>query len=198
LAERIEARGIAVDRRVVEAGALLHDADKALPDDDPARAFRHGEGSAAWLARVGHPELARVVVNHPVTRLADETRYARWAAFATREERIVAYADKRAAQRLEPMATRFGRWRRRHSRVLTNDHAEGWDEYELRTIWMRMLRLERDVCRAAGVEPDDVARLRWTSAALREARAIGQPREAREADATREADAARTPRALPS
>ena len=38
LAARIEARGIAVDRRLVEAAALLHDADKALPADDPARA----------------------------------------------------------------------------------------------------------------------------------------------------------------
>ena len=38
LAARIEERGIAVDRRLVEAAALLHDADKALPADDPARA----------------------------------------------------------------------------------------------------------------------------------------------------------------
>ena len=45
----------------------------------------------------GHPELARSVADHPVTRLVDGDGYRRWAAFAPREERIVAYADKRAA-----------------------------------------------------------------------------------------------------
>ncbi len=170
LAARMEARGISVDRRLVESAALLHDADKALPADDPAKALRHGGGSAAWLTRMGHPELARAVANHPVTRLADDIAYGRWAVFATREEQLVAYADKRAAQRLEPMATRFGRWRRHHSRVVKEGHVEGWDESELRTIWLRAVRLERDVCRAAGIEPSDVSRLRWTGAALRAAR----------------------------
>ena len=39
LAARIEARGTPVDRRLVESAALLHDADKVLPHDDPARAL---------------------------------------------------------------------------------------------------------------------------------------------------------------
>src|SRR5512141_3033687 len=59
LAARIDARGVTVDRRLVEAAALLHDADKALPADDPARGLPHGEGSGAWLTRQGHSELAR-------------------------------------------------------------------------------------------------------------------------------------------
>ena len=170
LAARIEARGIPVDRRVVEAGALLHDADKALPLEDPARGLRHGDGSAAWLTRIGHPELGRAVANHPVTRLGDEVAYRKWAGFASREERIVAYADKRAAQRLEPMAAEFDRWRRRHLLVVKDGHAKGWDESEMRTIWLRAVRLERDVCRAAGIEPDEVGRLRWTGEAVRAAR----------------------------
>ena len=103
LAARIDARGTPVDRRLVESAALLHDADKALPPDDPARALPHGDGSAAWLTRQGHPELARAVANHPVTRMRDGERYKRWAAFASREERIVAYADRRAEQRLVSM-----------------------------------------------------------------------------------------------
>ena len=47
LAAPMEARGIAVDRRAVEASV------------DPARTLPHGHGSAARLRLRGHPELAR-------------------------------------------------------------------------------------------------------------------------------------------
>ena len=117
LAARIEGRGTPVDRRLVEAAALLHDVDKTLPPDDPARALPHGDGSAAWVTRHGHPELARAVAGHPVTRLLDGERYKRWAAFASREERIVAYADRRAQQRVVSMDARFESWRRRYRRA---------------------------------------------------------------------------------
>jgi hypothetical protein len=149
----------------VEAAALLHDVDKLLPADDPVRLLPHGDGSADWLTRRGHPELARAVAGHPVTRLGDTERFRRWSAFASREERIVAYADKRAGQRLESMADRFASWRRRYPA------AAGWDDARQRTIARRAARLEQDVCRAAGVHPADVRRLAWTGAALAEARA---------------------------
>ena len=69
LAARCAAGGEPVDRALVEAAALLHDVDKVLPGDDPARALPHGEGSAAWLAARGHAELAGPIAAHPVTRL---------------------------------------------------------------------------------------------------------------------------------
>jgi putative nucleotidyltransferase with HDIG domain len=163
LAARIAARGTTVDRRLVETAALLHDVDKILPPDDPARALPHGDGSAAWLSARGYPELARAVANHPVTRLADDARYRTWAAFASREERIVAYADKRAGQRLVSMEARFASWSKRYPR--------GWDEATAAKVRARATRLEADVCRAAGVRPDEVRRLAWTGPALRRARA---------------------------
>jgi len=152
LAARIEAAGIGVDRRLVEAAALLHDVDKALPADDPARALDHGDGSAAWLTRHGHPELARVVAGHPVTRLVDGDAYKRWAASATREERIVAYADKRAGQRLESMDARFASWRRRYPQRVVDGRSDGWDERTWQAVRERARRLEADVCRAAGIQ----------------------------------------------
>ena len=161
LALRIERREVAVDRRLVEAAALLHDVDKALPADDPARALPHGDGSAAWLTRAGHPELARAVASHPVSRLLEDDATRR-APFGSREERIVAYADKRARQGLVSMDARFATWRRRHP--------AGWSEADLRAIRARADRLEADVCRAAGVEPADIGRLAWTGRALRAAR----------------------------
>jgi HD superfamily phosphodiesterase len=163
LAARIDARGTPVDRRLVESAALLHDVDKLLPPGDPLRALPHGDGSAAWLTAHGHPELARAAAGHPVTRLADETRYRSWSAFASREERIVAYADKRASQHLEPMAARFAGWTRRYP--------EKWDPATAKRVGHRAARLEAEVCRAAGVRPEDVRRLAWTGPALRAARA---------------------------
>lgn len=166
LAARIHARGTAVDRRAVEAAALLHDVDKILPAGDPARTLPHGHGSAAWLARAGHPELARPVAGHPVTRLIDGDEHRRWAAFASREERIVAYADKRAGQRLESMAARFASWRRRYP--------DGWDATTWQGVERRAARLEAEICHAAGVDPADVRRLGWTGPALRSARVVAR------------------------
>ena len=150
-----------VNRPLVEAAGLLHDVDKLLPYDHPAGVLPHGEGSAAWLASQGHPELGPAVAGHPVTRLIDGDRYRRWMATASREERIVAYADKRAGQRLEPMADRFASWERRYP--------TGWSPDEAAAVRRRAAELEADVCFAAGVAPADVRRLRWTGAALRAA-----------------------------
>jgi hypothetical protein len=166
LAARIAVAGTTVDRQLVEAAALLHDVDKLLPPGDPARDLPHGDGSAAWLTRRGHAELGRSVAGHPVTRLVDGERYRRWAAFASREERVVAYADKRAGQRLEPMAARFASWQRRYP--------DGWSADDARAAAERARRLEADVCRAARVAPEDVRRLAWTGSALRAARG-GRP-----------------------
>jgi putative nucleotidyltransferase with HDIG domain len=172
LAARIVARGIAVDRRLVEAAGLLHDVDKALHRDEQPTGLRHGDRGAEWLTRKGYGELARPVANHPVTRLADEDRYRRWSAFATREERIVAYADKRCTQRMVAMAARFARWERRHpvTENAANPSEARWDRATLERVRRRAERLEKDVCAAAGVRPEDVGRLRWTTDAIRRAR----------------------------
>jgi hypothetical protein len=164
LAARAEARGTPVDRHLVEAAALLHDVDKLLPTDDPIRSLAHGDGSAAWLTARGHPELAGAVAGHPVTKMVDGERYRSWAAASALEERIVAYADKRASQRLEPMDDRFAGWARRHGRLR--------DQALARRVRARADRLEDDVCRAAGIRPDEVGRLRWTGRALAAARRL--------------------------
>ena len=182
LALRIGAAGIPVDRRLVESAALLHDVDKLLPPTDPASALPHGDGSAAWLGRHGYPELGRVVAAHPVSRLRDDDRQ-RWSALASREERIVAYADKRAGQRLGPMEARFASWRRRYPRVEDDAVNGGWGRDALRAVRARADRLEADVCRAAGVAPDQVRRLAWTGPALRRAAASLEARRSDAADA---------------
>lgn len=191
LAARAADRGLTVDRALVESAALLHDTDKALPRDDPLRALPHGEGSARWLAAHGFAELAPVVVGHPVSRLADEAWWRRWNAEASLEARLVAYADKRAGQRLESMAARFASWRRRYppsrgggSAVAPTDGARpvatpsredrppssqraAWSEETVAEVAGRAEAIERSVCRRLGIEPADVGRLRWTARAMR-------------------------------
>jgi putative nucleotidyltransferase with HDIG domain len=159
LAERVRRQGMAVDRRLVDVAALLHDVDKILPPTDPVKDEGHGAGSAAWLARVGHPELGPIVRDHPVTRLA-EPGALEGLLRARVEARIVAYADKRAGQRLTSVDERFAHWNRRYPR-------SSIDGTELRA---RVDALEADVCRLAGVRPADVGRLRWTGPAFRTAR----------------------------
>jgi HD domain-containing protein len=166
LAARFEASGVAVDRRLVEAAGLLHDADKALPADHPARALPHGDGSASWLAARGHPELAAAVAGHPVTRLLEGDAFECWTAVASPEELIVAYADKRAGQRLEPMDGRFASWRRRYGNPDARSASGIRDAATWAEARARADRLEQDVCRVAGVAPRDVRRLAWTGDAL--------------------------------
>ena len=160
LAAAAERAGRPVDRPLVEAAALLHDVDKILPRNDPARTLGHGFGSAAWLARRGHPELEAAVAAHPVTRLAADAA-EQWLGAATPEARIVAYADKRAKQRLVTMAARFERWARRRDAL---SPALGG------IVWQRAEQLEADVCAWAGTRPEAVGRLRWTNRAIAAAR----------------------------
>ena len=169
LAARCAARGVAVDQALVEAAALLHDVDKALPASDPAAALPHGEGSAAWLASRGMAELAPAIVAHPLTRLLDAEADA-WLASASVEELIVAYADKRAGQRLGSLDMRFAGWRHRYPDSWSAD-----DDARART---RAGMLETTVCAHAGVAPAAVRRLRWTGRALRAARRAAMERAA--------------------
>jgi hypothetical protein len=69
----------------------------------------------------------------------------------------VAYADKRARQRVVSLDERFASWRRRHG---------GWEGDTAIEVRRRAGKLEEIVCEAAGVGPDAVRRLRWTDAAL--------------------------------
>jgi len=153
-------RGLAVDRALVESAALLHDLDKALPETDPLRRLGHGHAGAAWLREHDHDELAPAVDSHPVMRLATPEA-ERWLSRSSLEERIVAYADKRAAQRLGPLDARFKRWFDRHP-----EHTAS-----LLIARGRAGELERHLCDAADVDPTDVRRLRWVADAFADAAA---------------------------
>ncbi len=164
LAAQAADRGVTVDQRLAETAALLHDVDKVLPAADPRRALPHGLGSAAWLEDAGYPELASAVAMHPVTRLRDEAWFDDWLVTSRLEDRIVAYADKRAGQRLESLDARFASWDRRYP--------DAWDARTRRIVRDAADRLEANVCGLAGVAPTAVRRLLWTAAAFETAAGV--------------------------
>jgi hypothetical protein len=173
LALRAVEEGRSVDRRLVEAAALLHDVDKLPAVRASLDGVAHADGSARWLAERGHPELGPAIVGHPVSRLADGAWFEGWLASASAEALIVAYADKRAGQRLEPMATRFGSWIRRYppeERAVPSGGGNGWSAETVAAVHRRAGELEARVCALAGVSPGDVRRLEWTARALGRAR----------------------------
>jgi len=153
----------------VEAAALLHDVDKAIPATEAAAALPHGEGSSAWLVARGMAELGPAVAAHPVTRLLEPSADA-WLESAPIAEILVAYADKRAGQRLESMEARFADWRRRYP--------DGWSAGDDARARARAAALEAVACAHAGVTPTMVGRLRWTGPALRGARRAAAERAA--------------------
>jgi len=177
LGVRAAAAGASVDRRLVEAAALLHDVDKLVGAMDPGAGQPHGDGSATWLAARGHDELGPAVTWHAVTRLADGDAFAAWLAAADAEALLVAYADKRAGQRLESMDARFASWARRYP---PREDGAGWDRAAIAAVRARAARLEADACALAATPATAVGRLRWTGPAMRKARALGAP-AAREA-----------------
>ena len=151
---------------------MLHDVDKLARLKPQIGNLAHAEGSAAWLASQGYPELGPAIVGHPITRLADATWFEEWLAGASPEALIVAYADKRAGGRLESMADRFASWKRRYPpTMLAQRPRDTWTVDTLEAVRFRAERLERCVCDIAAVTPAEVRRLPWTARALAAARA---------------------------
>jgi hypothetical protein len=171
LGRQAASAGGLLDRRLVESSALLHDIDKLEAVKPEVRGLAHGAGSADWLARHGFEELGPVIIGHPVTLLADAAWFERWFATSSPEALILAYADKRAGQRLESMAARFDSWERRYPPQDRAGRPRGaWTTDTLEAVWRRAEALELRVCTLAGVAPDEVRRLPWTGRALRSAR----------------------------
>jgi hypothetical protein len=84
--------------------------------------------------------------------------YDEWADKAGLVGRVVTYADKRARQDVVTMTDRFARWHEHYPDSPRLDEAE-----------TRAHQLEAEICGLAGIQPENVKRLRWVSGALRAA-----------------------------
>lgn len=89
LQENLMSRGIAVDRDLVIAGALLHDIAKSKCLDEGCR---HAEIGGELMREFNYPEVAEIVANHVVLADFSPTRYGNGGFTAID---LVFYADKR-------------------------------------------------------------------------------------------------------
>jgi putative nucleotidyltransferase with HDIG domain len=154
LGRALEWAGVAVDRPLIEASALLHDVGKLGPGAGDGES--HGRVGAEWLTRHGYGELAPAVAEHPVTTLSIAERRERWLTSASWEARVVAYADRRADLRRVSATARLDDMVRRHP-----DHRASIERAR-----PHVDALEHEICATAGIRAEDVRRLRWATAAL--------------------------------
>ena len=78
---KLEKKGIKINKKLVIAGALLHDIEKLKPD--------HPIRGAELLLKKGYPEVANLIRKHSMYKLPENEYPSTW------EEKIVYYSDKR-------------------------------------------------------------------------------------------------------
>ncbi|MCD6479052.1 MAG: HDIG domain-containing protein [Candidatus Diapherotrites archaeon] len=107
IARRLKERGQKVDEKLVIAGALLHDLDKA--DTLQCNRWKHGMKAYEELKKLGMHSVAEVVRKHVLESILT-------GELKTIEEKIVYYADKRVRgdkivslkERFHYLAERYG------------------------------------------------------------------------------------------
>lgn len=107
ICETIKSRGIEVNEKLVVAGALLHDLDKAKTLNSEKK--DHGKVAAKELEKLGMKSVAEIVRKHLLENLLR-------GEIKTIEEKIIFYADKRVQddkvvsldERFEYLKERYG------------------------------------------------------------------------------------------
>ncbi|MBU2561001.1 MAG: HDIG domain-containing protein [Nanoarchaeota archaeon] len=104
LADDVERRGIAVNRPLLSAAALLHDIKKLDAE------VCHGIEGGDFLRRKGFPEVASVVEKHCLINLDDPSFVPK-----TAEEKLLMYADLRVSTgKIVSLDERFDYIRKRY------------------------------------------------------------------------------------
>ena len=96
IAEKLKAKGIKLDKKLVTAAALLHDIERAKEN--------HVVKGAKLLKGIGFREVSEIVKKHSLYKLQQKKKRP-----STWEEKIVFYADKRAmGSKIVSLKKRFG------------------------------------------------------------------------------------------
>ena len=110
IAEWLEKKGIDVNKKLIIAGALLHDIERAK-DNHIAR-------GVSLLKKLGFPEVAEVIKRHSLYKIENEEVQPH-----TFEEKIVFYADKRViGNKVASLKERFDDITKRYNVSLDNEY----------------------------------------------------------------------------
>lgn len=129
LASKLEVQGIFTNTLLIEAAALLHDIDKAIPKKEGER---HPDTAVRVLLELGFAEVAEIVKKHSVHCILDSKLTP-----TTWEEKIVFLADKMVKHEFIGVEARFRLW-----------YSENLPEAavaELKSAYPKVLRLEQEI-----------------------------------------------------
>lgn len=139
LGKRMKERGIKIDLKLLEAGALLHDLDKHITIE-MGREDLHGDEGMRILSERGMDEVVPLVDKHRVSQVR---------RLESMEEKILWYADMRVnhdkivniKERIKYLWERYGNIRNEHG-----ENIENWEP--------DIYKLEKEILEKAGVSED--------------------------------------------
>jgi hypothetical protein len=145
LAKKIQKHitGTPIHIALVQAAALLHDIDKAIPK---LPGERHPDTGVRVLMEAGMPEVAAIVRTHPLHSIIDPS-----IAPSSWEEKVVYLADKMVKYDIVGVDGRFALWR-----------AENLPAEAVRMLdqtYPKVKALEKEVFDMIGIDPSQLALL---------------------------------------
>lgn len=134
------AQKIPVDKKLLQAAALLHDIDSAALH---LSGERHPDTAVRILRDEGMEEVADLVKTHPLHAILDPA-----IAPKTWEEKLLYLADKMVKYDIVGVTKRFALWR--------GEHLPVQERKILDASYPKVKKLEQEVFRLAGITLDDI------------------------------------------
>ena len=133
---------IAIDVKLLEAAALLHDIDKAVP---ALPGERHPDAAVRVLRAEGYGVVADVVATHPLHTILDGAISPK-----TWEQKLLYLADKMVKYDIVGVDRRFALW--------NNEHLPPDAQKILDTAYPKVKELEQEVFNVSGITLNDVVK----------------------------------------
>lgn len=134
--------GLTINKDLLQAAALLHDIDKAVPK---LEGERHPDTAVRLLQDLGMEEVARTVKTHSLHCILDPA-----IAPKTWEEKILYLADKMVKFDIITVEKRFALW--------NAEHLPQQAQLELRDAFPLVKKLEKEILSIVSISPEDLPR----------------------------------------
>lgn len=134
---------IRINISLLEAAALVHDIDKAIPYRDGEH---HPDAGVRVLREMGMNEVADIVATHPVHMIVSSDKGpSSW------EEKILFIADKMVKQEVITVDKRFALWLAEPLPQTVKD--------ELQRVYPSVKKLEKEIFGLVRLEPAEIANM---------------------------------------